>query len=407
MKKRTPLLLFLLALFVSCNNDSGELTEIVGGGDDGSSILNLPATHFNYANPDFPASFNNFVMTVLDNTPANNPVTNAGATLGRVLFYDKSLSANNTVSCASCHVQSEGFSDSRTFSEGFEGGLTGRNSMGLANARFGENGKFFWDHRAETLEEQVLMPIQDPVEMGMDLNDLVTKLSTLTYYPDLFTDAFGSPEITSDRISRALAQFVRAMVSYETKYDEGLAQTGNFFAPFPNFTAQENLGKSIFNGSFTPGVVDGNCALCHMNNDGVAISPGSNLQNFALFTMVSSPRNNGIDLDGNVDDLGIGGAIPGATTAVGAFKSPSLRNIELTAPYMHDGRLATLEDVVEHYSTGVLPHPNLSFPALADENGNAKHLNLTQEQKDALVAFLKTLTDHNFINDEKFSDPFN
>ncbi len=399
MKLNKIIFLLLITLFFSCSDSESELVPI-----EENSILNIPEIAFNYSNPNFPTSFTNFVMDVLDNTPTDNPTTDAGATLGRVLFYDKNMSMNNTIACASCHIQDEGFSDNRILSEGFEGGFTGRNSMGLANARFGENGKFFWDHRAETLEDQVLMPIQDAVEMGMTLEDLVTKLDTLSYYPDLFTDAFGSTEITSDKISKALAQFVRSMVSFETKYDEGLAQTGNFFANFPNFTTQENLGKSIFNGSFRtePG---GNCAVCHMNNDGLPINQTSNLQNFALFTMVSSPRNNGIDIDGTVEDTGIGGEV-GASNAIGAFKAPSLRNIELTAPYMHDGRLATLEDVVEHYSTGVLGHPNLSSPALVDTNGDPVHLNLSQTEKDALVAFLKTLTDTNFITDEKYSDPF-
>ena len=400
MKPNKIIFLLLITLFFSCSDSESELVAI-----EENSILNIPETAFNYSNPNLPSSFTNFVMDVLDNTPTDNSTTDAGSTLGRVLFYDKNMSANNTIACASCHIQGEGFSDNRILSEGFEGGFTKRNSMGLANARFGENGKFFWDHRAETLEDQVLMPIQDAVEMGMSLEDLVTKLDTLSYYPDLFTDAFGSTEITSDKISKALSQFVRSMVSFETKYDEGLAQTGNFFASFPNFTAQENLGKSIFNGSFRtePG---GNCAVCHMNNDGLPINQMSNLQNFALFTMVSSPRNNGIDIDGTVEDTGIGG-VAGANNAVGAFKAPSLRNIELTAPYMHDGRLTTLEDVVEHYSTGVLGHPNLSSPALVDANGDPVHLNLSQTEKDALVAFLKTLTDNNFITDEKYSDPFN
>jgi len=411
MKLDKLIMLWVITSMFSCSDSDSELIPLEENPNDEdpteetNSILNLPTTAFNYSNLNFPSSFNNFVMDVLDNTPSDNPTTDAGATLGRVLFYDKNMSVNNTIACASCHIQSDGFSDNRTFSEGFEGGLTGRNSMGLANSRFYESGLFFWDHRAVTLEDQVLMPIQDVVEMGMTLDDLVAKLSTLDYYPDLFTDAFGSTEITSDKISKALAQFVRSMVSFETKYDEGLAQAGSMFANFQNFTDAENLGKSIFNGSFQlePG---GNCAVCHMNNDGDPINPNSNLRNQALFMMVSSPRNNGVDPDGNVDDIGIGGA-NNATMAIGAFKAPSLRNIELTAPYMHDGRFETLEDVVEHYSTGVLAHPQLSSPALVNADGTPVHLNLSQTEKDALVTFLKTLTDDNFISDEKYANPFN
>ena len=411
MKLHKTYFLIIIAIIISCSSSDNEFVPIEEDPidedpiEDSNSILNLPATAFNYTNINFPTSFNSFVMDVLDNTPSDNLTTDAGATLGRVLFYDKNMSVNNTIACASCHIQSGGFSDNSTLSEGFEGGFTGRNSMGLANSRFYESGLFFWDHRAATLEDQVLMPIQDAVEMGMTLEDLVTKLSALEYYPDLFTDAFGSTEVTSDKISKALAQFVRSMVSFETIYDEGLAQVGNMFANFPNFTAEENLGKSIFNGSFRtePG---GNCAVCHMNNDGDPINPGMNLRNQALFMMVSSPRNNGIDPDGNVEDTGIGG-VNGATLAIGAFKAPSLRNIDLTAPYMHDGRLETLEDVVEHYSTGVLDHPQLSSPALVNNDGTPFHLNLSVAEKSALVAFLKTLTDDNFITDEKYSDPFN
>jgi cytochrome c peroxidase len=396
--KIASILIPLMLTICSCSEDEYVASELFI--DD---TLSLPSNYFNYSDPEFPPSFNYFIFDVLDNTPITNLTTDAGATLGRVLFYDNNLSANNTISCASCHIQSQGFSDNRTFSEGFENGLTGRNSMGLANSRFYESGKFFWDHRAATLEDQVLLPIQDKVEMGMALNDLVLKLSVLDYYPILFLDAFDSEEITSEKISKALAQFVRSMLSFSTPYDLGLAQTDNMFTDFPNFTDEENLGKSIFNGSFR-NTTGGNCAVCHMNNDGQPIRNG--IPNQSVFMMVSSPRNNGVDPDENVDDTGIGGAL-GASKAMGAFKAPSIRNIELTAPYMHDGRFATLEDVVNHYSAGVLPHPQLSGPALKDNNGNPVHLNLNQKEKDALIAFLKTLTDKVFITDEKYSNPFN
>lgn len=224
-----------------------------------SSPLNLPATPFDYAtyaDDDLPAHFrtdanggsDNTVDS--DNTPANNPVTNAGATLGRVLFYDKSLSINDAVSCASCHKQSLGFSDVAVLSEGFQGGLMARHSMSLANNRFYQSGKFFWDERANTLEEQVLMPIQDGVEMGMDLETLIIKLVQLDYYPALFNDAFGSEDITSERISLALAQFNRAMVSYQSQYDAALASAtdanlqGNNLSHVLN--ADEEAGRLLF-----------------------------------------------------------------------------------------------------------------------------------------------------------------
>ena len=154
----------------------------------------------------------------LDNTPDSNPVTDAGATLGRVLFYDPRLSANDRVACASCHIQAFGFSDTARLSLGFAGGRTRRHSMGLANARLYRSGRFFWDERAASLEAQVVMPIEDATEMGMPLGALATKLAATPYYPPLFRAAFGTPEVTGDRVARALAQFVRALVSSESRF---------------------------------------------------------------------------------------------------------------------------------------------------------------------------------------------
>ena len=153
-----------------------------------AQTLSLPATLYNYANPVLPAHLLAQAIRAQDNQPITNPVTNAGATLGRVLFYDKRLSANQTVSCSSCHQAEHGFSDPARFSTGFEGGLTGRNSMGLTNARYYQRGKFFWDERSATLEDQTLQPIQNSVEMGMTLDVLTQKIATEPYYAELFTD---------------------------------------------------------------------------------------------------------------------------------------------------------------------------------------------------------------------------
>ncbi len=194
-------------------------------------VLNLPDTPFDYATLDLPAHFTTNVpgqplptsIIGFDNTPSDNPITNDGATLGRVLFYDKKLSANGTISCASCHQQNKGFSDDATLSLGYNGGTTGRHSMTLINSRFYQRGRFFWDERAATLEEQVLMPLQDPVEMGMTLEQVISTVEQQAYYPDLFEKAFGSQEVDADRIAKALAQFVRSIVSYSSRYDEGRA----------------------------------------------------------------------------------------------------------------------------------------------------------------------------------------
>ncbi|MEZ4797623.1 MAG: cytochrome c peroxidase [Flavobacteriaceae bacterium] len=382
--------LFILILtfgLVSCSND-------VNYNPIENNIINIPDEPFNYVNLSLPSHFTNDVpgqplptsINGLDNTPNDNPITNEGATLGRVLFYDKSLSANGTIACASCHKQDKGFSDNAILSIGFNGGLTGRHSMTLINSRYYQRGRFFWDERASTLEEQVLQPFQDPVEMGMTLEQVVSAVQEQDFYPELFEDAFGSQDINSDRISKALSQFVRSIVSYSSKYDEGRALSTSPGANFPNFTDEENLGKNLFFQTIPNG--GGACFGCHTTEAFVSANPG--------------PQNNGLDLA--TTDLGAG-AVFNNPIFEGRFKTSTLRNIELTAPYMHDGRFATLEEVVEHYNSGIKAHPTLS-PALTDDNGNPVQLNFTDTEKAALVAFLKTLTDNSISTEEKWSNPF-
>ena len=346
-----------------------------------AAATTLPETPDNYTVLALPPHLATPLIAGQDNTPAGNPVTDAGATLGRVLFHDKRLSANNSTSCASCHQAAHGFSDPRPLSTGFAGGLTSRNSMGLTSARYYPRRSFFWDERSPTLEHQVLQPIQNEIEMGMTLPALVAKLAAEPFYAELFTAAFGDSSITSDRISRALAQFVRSIVSTDSKYDQGVARN------FANFTAEEQLGRQIFLGQ----VGNATCAACHGTDNFV---PG-NL------------NNNG--LENPSVDLGVG-AVTGNPADNGKFKVPSLRNIELTAPYMHDGRFATLEAVVEFYNSGVQAHPNLSAPLRNPPGspgaGQPRRLNLSTAQKAALVAFMKTLTDRAVTSDERFSDPF-
>lgn len=390
MIKKANYFVLLCMVFVSfsCSDtEVSEIEEIVNDDitqDDDATILartlNLPASSFEYANVTFPNHFYTPDMLDEDNTPNDNQITNAGATLGRVLFYDKRLSANNTISCASCHVQENGFSDPNQFSIGFEGGLTGRNSMGLSNAKYYDNGRFFWDERAATLEDQVLMPVQDAVEMGLTLDELVSKVGAEEYYAVLFRDAFGDENVNSDRISRALAQFIRSMVSFESKFDVGRAMVDNPGNNFPNFTTSENLGKNLFFSNRT------RCSDCHDTSSFVG----------------DRARNNGLDVLS--EDLGVAG-VSGNNNDRGEFKVGSLRNIALTAPYMHDGRFATLEEVVEHYDNGVQNSPDLDN-RLRVGNGQIRRLNLTEIEKQALVDFMRTLTDMNFIQDEKFSNPF-
>lgn len=360
------------------------------------SELNLPAVPFDYTTINLPEHLTNNSLRGPgqnaaidnDNTPSDNLVTDAGATLGRVLFYDKKLSANGTISCATCHQQENGFSDDAIFSTGFEGGLTRRHSMSLVNAAWYGRGRYFWDERAATLEEQVLMPLQDRVEMGMTLEEVIAVVQDQSYYPSLFEDAFGTAEINEDRIAKALAQFVRSLVSVNSKYDEGRKQVNMPTNNFPNFTASENNGKRLF--FLPPAQGGGGCIGCHSTE--------------AFINPDNGTTNNGLDAESK-DDLGVFEAINNPAF-YGSFKVPSLKSIALTAPYMHDGRFATLEDVVDHYSTGIQNHPNLGN-ALKDINGQPIRLNWSEQEKTDVVNFLKTLTDEVIIYDEKFSDPFN
>lgn len=379
----------IICLAASCRDDDAiEQKKSTGP--------NLPATPYDYASLNLPAHFTSnsggplpTSVDSIDNTPATNPITNGGATLGRVLFYDKNLSKNGTIACASCHKQSHAFSDFEKLSNGFNGGHTRRHSMTLVNARWYQRGRFFWDERAATLEEQVLMPFQDAVEMGMTLDEVVTAVKSHDFYPDLFEKAFGTNEINSDRISKALAQFVRSIVSYDSKYDQGRAMVANPGAPFPNFTTEENQGKQLFLAAANNGGLG--CFGCHTTEAFVSANPG--------------PQNNGLDLVTTTDN-GAGETFPNQPRFAGAFKTSTLRNIALTAPYMHDGRFATLEEVIEHYNSGVQNHPNLA-PALKTPAGTPVRFNLTDAQKKALVAFLNTLTDNSLATNAKWSDPFN
>jgi cytochrome c peroxidase len=340
----------------------------------GLQIPALPQAAVHYADAadlpaHFQAAFEGRSVAATDNTPADNPITDAGAALGRVLFYDPRLSANDGLSCAGCHNQSLGFSDAPAQSVGFAGGLTRRHSPGLANGRFYSRGRFFWDERAATLEDQALTPIQDAHEMGLTLDDLTAKLEATPYYPPLFSAAFGTPEITSDRVSRAIAQFVRSMVSKDSRYDRAFAAGGtpNFGAVF---TAQEQEGEQLFRSA--------GCASCH-----------------ATVAQVSDSVHN-IGLDPVSTDTGAGH---------GAFKAPSLRNVAVRPRFMHDGRFTSLEQVVEFFNSGVQANPDLD-PRLRAADGSPKRLGLDPGEKAALVAFLKTLTDSTFLNSPRFANPF-
>ena len=389
---KSPVLLFLIAfVFSFCTKEDTITTVDPVTPTDNLTIIkkylnldfeNLP----NYAAPVYPKHYDLNVLAN-DNAPSLNKVSDAGAALGRVLFYDKNLSRNGTVACATCHIQNKGFTDERQFSQGFEGGLTPAHSMRLANANFYTGERMFWDKRAEDLEDQVRQPILNPVEMGFDdahggLDSLIRKMNKLEYYPALFEETFGSSEITEENIRRAMAQFVRSIVSTNSKFDQGFAQVFNpalpgagAGQPFPNFTQQENRGKMLFTAGPPQGL---GCAGCH---------------NVPTFALAPNSLSNGLDA--------------GETKI---FKAPSLKNIGVTGPYMHDGRFATLAQVVEHYNSGIQDGPaldnRLKNPPGTPNAGQPLRFNLTNADKDALVAFLNTLTDNALMTDSKFADPF-
>lgn len=363
-------------------------SSTVAAGNVAIRRIELPAIPYRYGRLELPERMRKS-LEHLDNTPDDNPITDHGATLGRVLFYDKTLSANGTTSCATCHIQQHAFAEPKPTSVGFQGKSVTRNSMSLVNLRFYRRGRFFWDERAPNLEAQVLMPIENPIEMGHDLKVLVKQLSHDPIYPPLFENAFGDQRVSATRISKALAQFVRSIVSFESRYDVGLRQVDSPKAPFPNFTDQENLGKAQFFGRAL-------CAECHLPSpEGAALAQ-------SLIFQLDRPGNNGVDMDGGDVDLGVA-ADSGQKQDQGKFKPSSLRNIELTGPYMHDGRFITLDQVIEHYNWSIRPHPNLD-PRLADLSANG--LGLPEVPKVALAAFLATLTDRKLTTDPKYSDPF-
>ncbi|MBV9986961.1 MAG: hypothetical protein JO301_04745 [Chitinophagaceae bacterium] len=355
MKYKTPGVICCLiagaSLFQYCSK-SGSSGTVTGTGSTltASATPQLPAAAFNYSNLPLPSHILACLATD-DNTPATNPVTNDGATLGRVLFYDKSLSKNNSVSCGSCHRPDLSFSDSAIKSKGFEGGVTARHSMALLNTRFYRSGKMFWDERANSLEEQVLMPIQNSVEMGMTLTELETKVAGISYYPALFQKAFGSSNINSDRISKALAQFVRSIITYQSKYD--LVKQGQ-----ASFTADERDGETLF---LTAGNVT--CAGCHAPPMFLTSSPQAP---FAL----ADPTDAGINNQHR-------------------FKSGSLRNIANTAPYFHNGSVPSLTAMLGAAGTAPIPQHTVA-----------------PQDRQKLLAFLQTLTDVTTIADVKYSDPF-
>ncbi len=311
----------------------------------------------------------------------DNPLTIQGVKLGRMLFHEKMLSKDESQSCATCHIQEFAFSDTATLSIGVQGLPGKRQAMAVFNMAWNIN-EFFWDGRAHLLRDQSLLPIQDELEMDETLDGVIAKLNGSQMYKDQFMRAFGSEEITSEKMSLAMEQFMNSIVSTNSRYDEFLEDSAVF-------TASEKRGHDLFfqeYNEFFPDESGADCAHCHS---------GLNFEN-------DEYMNNGLDAGADQTDIGRESVTSNALDKA-KFKVTSLRNIEVTAPYMHDGRFKTLEEVVEHYNSGLKGSASLD-PAL--EATRATGLMLTEQDKADLVAFLKTLTDQSLLNNNNYTDPF-
>lgn len=395
MHKKTIVVLTLLLTVFTCiqcsKKDSTSTTQIYEAIQKtfGNNIdLNNLA---NYANQTKPA------YITKDNT-GNNTITNAKATLGRVLFYDKNLSIDNTISCASCHKQEFAFSDTAIASKGVLGGTTARHSMRLINARFANETKFFWDERAATLEIQTTKPIQDHAEMGFSntngrpaIATLLTKLAGIDYYKELFKFVYGDTTVTEPRLQECMAQFVRSIQSFDSKYDAGRSQVPNDGVDFPNFTTQENQGKTLFNiapvfdatSTRTSGGLG--CGGCHAAPE---------------FDILPTSGNNGII--GTINNTGIDITV----TRASSLRDLVARNGNPNGPMMHTGNLTTLQQIVGHYGTINLAIGNTNLDVKLRPNGIGQKLNLNATEVNAVIAFLKTLTGSNVYTDAKWANPF-
>ena len=386
-------LLIISILISSCSKSDGTYEEVI-------KYPNVKAAFgtkvdldnlIDYAGQTVPA------YITKDNTTLGNSITNKGATLGRVLFYDKNLSFNNTVSCSSCHQQANAFGDVAVASIGANGN-TARHSMRLINTRFASEFKFFWDERATSLEMQSTMPIKNHDEMGYSgLNgdatfaDLITKLSAIGYYKELFKFVYGTEEITESKMQLALAQFVKSIQSFDSKYDAGRIQVASDSDVFPNFTNEENDGKNLF---LTTPVFDttGNrisgglgCAQCHKVPE--------------------------FDISINSHNNGVIGTINGTGIDLTVTRAPTLRNLvkpdgTLNGAMMHTGVFTTLQQVIGHYGTITVAPGNTNLDQKLNPTGIGQQLHLTSTEVNSVVAFIKTLSGTAVYTDTKWSNPF-
>jgi cytochrome c peroxidase len=381
-------------LLISCNNNDANQYKPI------NDYANVKATFGsnidlenleNYANQTIPS------YITKDNSNGNT-ITDKEATLGRILFYDKNLSANNTISCASCHLQAFAFGDNVQASVGING-TTSRHTMRLINSRFSVESKFFWDERAASLELQVTEPIQDHIEMGFsgangdgNFETLIAKLQKVDYYKELFTFVYGNETISEQKIQTSLAQFIRSIQSFDSKYDIGRAQANNDEQPFLNFSDEENAGKDLFltppqfnqNGNRIGGGIG--CASCHAAPE---------------FDIDPNSKNNGV-----IRTLASGNELDLLNT-----RSPTLRDVvksngELNGQMMHAGNFVLLSSVLEHYNNITINPQNNNLDPRLMPNGFGQRLNLTIRELNAITAFMKTLSGSDVYVNKKWGDPF-
>lgn len=399
----------LLCLFaVSCNKQ--DMRIIHEGSDDLTHLLNME-NHLKLKFESYSTAIPEYLRAVgmKDLTFDDDKVA-----LGRVLFYDKALSRDQSVSCATCHQQQRAFADGKAFGDGVQGRKAARNSMALANTtnfsahyraiRSDMAPMLLWDERVNNLPDLARTALTNPREMDMTMPEVVQRVKDKVYYTYLWTRAFGRTEVKEQDILECIGEFVAAIGSTNSRFDKALIQTSGQLSvtitdtivsniyynpdPDPDTTIITTITLPFFNQSEFRGLglFVTNCSPCH-----------SPIRPFQVVFQAC----NGLEMD--YADEGLG-SITGNPAHNGVFKSPPLRNIAYTGPYMHDGRFKTLEEVVEFYSTGVVEHPNL-HPRMRDENGSARK-NFTVQQKKDIVAFLHTLSDDAITYDERFSNPF-
>ena len=383
---------FSLLLSVSCNLGSQGSSDV-----DFHEIRSNFGSDFPVEPPfDYQSKAPSYVQ--LDNRIGAG-IDDKKATLGRVLFYDKNLSFNNSIACASCHQQNAAFGDTSSRSMGLDGGLTGRQSMRLANLRFSSEGKMFWDERAISLNDQVTQPIQDHIEMGFSglqgqpgMNSLLTKLDSIPYYNELFSWAFGNKSASEAFIAEALTDFVSSIESFDSKYDQGVQTSGTINGPFSNFTVEENHGLELF---LTPAQLNSSgirtgggigCAGCH--------SPPE-------FSIGAGIHNNGVDH--------VAGDPSGFDTT--NTKSPSLRDVLNSSgtpntPMMHTGDFLEFTTIIEHYNEVIPDVNNTTMDPRLAKGPSVVKMELTTSEREDLESFVMTLTGSALYSDVRWSSPF-